>query len=124
MTSVLSQDFANNFETQEKQDEKRLRALVQADPLLFDRWLDLIKHVEGYKSPDLSRDVYRQFLQEFPQCFGYWRKLADYYIAHTTTEEAEAVFKEAFECLPVNVELWVRYCEWKMQAGNESETRR
>lgn len=124
MTSVLSQDFANNFDTQEKLEEKRLRALIQSDPLDFDRWLDLIKHIEGYKSPDLNRDIYRQFLHEFPQCFGYWRKLADYYISHSTPEAAESVFTEAFECLPVNVELWVRYCEWKSQTGSETETRK
>ena len=131
MTAIplLSEDFANNFETLEKQEEKKLRAEVEANPLHFDKWLELIKHIEGYvrltqKSPDLNRSIYRDFLKEFPQCFGYWRKLADIYIASATPQEAEAVFEEAFDALPVSVEIWVRYCEWKFQTCSEADTRK
>lgn len=127
MTSILSEDFANNFETLEKLEEQKLRTEVETNPLNFDKWLELIKHVEGYvhamqKSPDLNRRIYREFLKEFPQCFGYWRKLADIYIA-SEPQEAEAVFTEAFDALPVSVEIWVKYCEWKFQTTSEDEAR-
>jgi hypothetical protein len=50
MSEVLGSDFANTFETQEKQEEERLREAIFQNPFDFDSWLNLVKHIENYVS--------------------------------------------------------------------------
>lgn len=36
------------IDSREKQEEMRLRQIVQDNPFDFDSWLDLIRHIETY----------------------------------------------------------------------------
>lgn len=44
----LNEELMTNLETVEKQEENRLRDLINDNPLDFDSWLDLVKHIENY----------------------------------------------------------------------------
>lgn len=46
--NVLASNFANSFETVEKQEENRLRSIIKDNVLDFDAWMDLVKHIESY----------------------------------------------------------------------------
>lgn len=48
MSRVLDVEFANSFMTQEREEESRLRTLLQSSPGDFDLWLELIKQIEKY----------------------------------------------------------------------------
>jgi hypothetical protein len=46
--AVLGHEFANTFETVEKQEENRIRGIIKENVFDFDAWQDLVKHIEGY----------------------------------------------------------------------------
>lgn len=48
MAKILDIDFANTYMTQEREEEARLRELLQSSPSDFDLWLELIKQIEKY----------------------------------------------------------------------------
>ena len=48
MSRILDVDFANNFLTQEREEESRLRQLLLSSPADFEIWLELIKQIEKY----------------------------------------------------------------------------
>lgn len=47
---VLGSNFANSFETVEKQEENRLRVQIKENLFDFDAWQELVKHIESYVS--------------------------------------------------------------------------
>lgn len=121
-------DIANSLETVEKQEEERLRALIKSNPNDFDSWLELIKHIETYvipmqKSASSNICAYREFLVVYPQCYGFWRKIADIYSMQGREEEVIATYEEGLKYLPVCVELWVAYCNWMVSKKSEGEAR-
>jgi pre-mRNA-processing factor 39 len=128
MSRLLDVDFANSFQTQEREEEARLRRLLEVDVTDFETWLELIKQVEKYvrfiqKSNDKNKAVYQDFLQEFPQYYPVWRKLADCYTLEDNSEMVICTFEEGLKFLPVSCELWLHYCSWKMTRSNPDETR-
>lgn len=108
--NILDHEFASTFETVEKQEEQRLRSIITENPLDFDTWLDLVKHIEKYviarqKIPELNTQIYREILKEYPLCYGFWRKLADIYSVRGEEEQVISLYEESFSYLPVCVEL-------------------
>lgn len=47
-SALLGREFADSFETEEKQEEQRLRDYLYRHPEDFEVWLDLIKQVEKF----------------------------------------------------------------------------
>jgi pre-mRNA-processing factor 39 len=126
--NVLASDFANTFETVEKQEETRLRSILSDNRWDFDTWMDLVKHIESYvrykqKSKELNIKVYREILSEYPLCFGYWRKLADIYSVQGQEDQVISTYEEALDYLPVCIEIWAAYCSWKANKRGEDEAR-
>ena len=127
--TVLGLDFANNFETVEKQEESRLRSIIKENIFDFDAWQDLVKHIEGYvsfiqKTKDLNISIYKEILEEYPLCYGYWRKLADIYSVQGLDDQVILTYEQALLYLPVCVEIWAAYCSWKASKRSEEEARR
>ncbi|CAG9329093.1 unnamed protein product [Blepharisma stoltei] len=123
MTGFLAADFAMNFQTQEREDENKLRQILLYNPYDFDIWLELIKQVEKYKSNEKSKSIYQEFLQEFPQYYPIWRKLADVYSSENNYEMVTCTYEEGLKYIPVSVDLWLHYCIWKTDHCTEEETR-
>lgn len=65
----------------------RIWAVVQANPAEFDAWEELMQLADrqdggfGPESPSANitnvRTIYDTFLNQFPLCFGYWKKYSD-----------------------------------------------
>mmetsp|Transcript_15650 Transcript_15650/g.28481 ORF Transcript_15650/g.28481 Transcript_15650/m.28481 type:complete len:554 (+) Transcript_15650:344-2005(+) len=116
-------ELASSLETVEKQEEERLRSLIRQNPNDFDSWLELIKHIETYKSAAANIAAYREFLEAYPQCYGFWRKIADIYSMQGRDAEVILTYEEGLQYLPVCVELWVAYCNWMVSKKSEAEAR-
>lgn len=126
---VLGTDFANNFETVEKQEENRLRQILKDNVFDFDTWLELAKHIESYviiiqKTREMNEEIYKEILEEYPLCYGYWRKLADIYAVQGLEDKTIQTYEESLKYLPVCVELWAAYTSWKASKRPEDEARR
>lgn len=65
----------------------RIWAVVQANPAEFDAWEELMQLADrqdggfGPEAPPANitnvRTIYDAFLNQFPLCFGYWKKYSD-----------------------------------------------
>jgi len=121
--SIFSLDFAQSLETQEKQSESKLRQSLVYKPDDFEVWLELIKEVEKYSSPEKNKSIYQEFLEEFPQYYPVWRKLAEAYNALEDYEMVACTYEEGLKYLPVSVDLWLHYCIWKASRGPQEEAR-
>lgn len=72
----------------------------------------------------MNIEIYRKILNEYPLCYGYWRKLADIYAVQGLDEQVIRVYEDALQYLPVCVEIWAAYCNWKASKKSEEEARR
>ena len=127
-SELLDTSFANNFETVEKREELYLRSKVTENPLDFQSWLDLAKHIESYviaiqKDATLNIEIYQRILEEYPLCYGFWRKLADIYAVQGDEAQVVRTYEKSFEYLPVCVELWTAYCGWASTKKSEEQAR-
>lgn len=50
MKGYMTTDFAMTFQTQEREEEAKLRQILMHTPAEFDIWLELIKQIEKYVS--------------------------------------------------------------------------
>ena len=62
-------------------------------------------------------------MQEYPLCYGYWRKLADIYAVQGLDEQVIQAYEDSLKYLPVCVEIWAAYCGWKAAKKGEEEAR-
>ena len=126
---IMAEDLPLQIDSREKQEEMRLRQIVQDNSFDFDSWLDLIRHIETYvplsqNSVSENKEIYREFLRHYPQCYGFWRKLADVFAVENADEDVEQTYRQGLSFLPICVELWMPYCVWKAQKASEEDARR
>ena len=127
--AILGTELIENLETAEKQEEHRLESIISDNPLDFDTWLDLVKHIESYvmftqKIPEKNIQAYERILKEYPLCYGFWRKLADIHSVQRQEEKVISTYEKALEYLPVGPEIWVAYCSWACNNKTEDFTRK
>ena len=63
------------------------------------------------------RQVYDAFLQDFPLCFGYWKKYADAELKHTSVEAAVRVYERGVAAIAYSADLWGQYAVFKQDKG-------
>ncbi|KAK3923089.1 Pre-mRNA-processing factor 39 [Frankliniella fusca] len=51
---------------------------VKDDPADFTGWTYLLQYVDQENDVEAAREAYDAFLSNYPYCYGYWRKFADY----------------------------------------------
>ncbi|CAK0905927.1 unnamed protein product, partial [Prorocentrum cordatum] len=88
----------------------RLRAAVQQDRRDFEAWSRLLELVERSGSDD-AEALYSDFLEEFPLCWGYWKRLAELVAARRGAAEALAVYERGASVAAPCVDLWLHYCD-------------
>ncbi|KAH7132422.1 hypothetical protein B0J11DRAFT_600954 [Dendryphion nanum] len=91
--------------------------------ILVGRVAELEGGLHRNSSPDaieLLRKVYDAFLSKFPLFFGYWKKYADYEFAIGGTEAAEMVYERGVACNPTSVDLWVHFCQFRMNTCHDN----
>ncbi|KAL7686615.1 putative tetratricopeptide-like helical domain superfamily [Plasmopara halstedii] len=109
---------------------EKLMETVKKNPLDFNSWVSLLALVqsESATSRELVEDTYDRFLAEFPLCFGYWNKYAqyEYRLASRTREDglgtvvtieegkqkAREVYERGVAAVKYSVDMWMKYCEF------------
>ncbi|KAF2749627.1 hypothetical protein M011DRAFT_465307 [Sporormia fimetaria CBS 119925] len=104
---------------------------VIADEDSHENWESLVtkaSELEGgvnkHSSPAaiaLVRHVYDCFLAKFPLFFGYWHKYADMEFGIGGTETAEMVYERGVAAIPISVDLWTQYCNFKMTTSHDND---
>ncbi|ORX60069.1 TPR-like protein [Piromyces finnis] len=122
-------DAGNN--DQSKSEWDRLWEAVSKDPNDFKSWEELIavaENVEGgitanIKPEDVDKihRVYENFLFKFPLCFGYWKKYSDIEMIINGVEKAEEVFEKGVMAIHNSIDLWIQYCDFKIQHCKDNE---
>ncbi|KAL3662640.1 hypothetical protein V7S43_012488 [Phytophthora oleae] len=109
---------------------QKLTEAVDKNPLDFNSWVSLLALVqsESTTSQETVETTYDQFLTEFPLCFGYWNKYAqyEYSLSNRTKEDgsgtvatlqeskqnARAVYERGVVAVRYSVDMWMKYCEF------------
>lgn len=106
------------FESEElnaRYEVLQLRGVVATNPRAFESWLQLIKLVEELGTHGDARSVYMLFLDEFPLCWGFWKRLADLELSSDGLAESLATFERAVAACAPQVDIWVNYCHTAIQ---------
>jgi len=116
---------------QPKSEWDRLWETVSKDPNDFKSWEELIavtENVEGGITPNIKPEdvdkihrVYENFLYKFPLCFGYWKKYSDIEMIIGGVEKAEEVFEKGVNAIHNSIDLWIQYCDFKIQNCKDNE---
>lgn len=65
------------------------------------------------------REVYDEFLDSYPLCYGYWKKYADIQLKHGSVEDAKAVYERGVLAISNSIDLWLAYSNF-LQANTAS----
>ncbi|KAF9353044.1 hypothetical protein BGX26_009184 [Mortierella sp. AD094] len=103
----------------------RCWALVKVTPSDFDAWEELMRLADrqdggftpGAPQANISnvRTIYDAFLNQFPLCFGYWKKYSDLEYLAKGVEGAIEIFERGVKSISNSVDLWVQYCSFVME---------
>ncbi|KAF8985003.1 hypothetical protein BGZ46_006293 [Entomortierella lignicola] len=103
----------------------RCWAVVKVTPSDFDAWEELMRladRQDGGYGPDAPpanisnvRTIYDAFLNQFPLCFGYWKKYSDLEYLARGVEGAIEIFERGVKSISNSVDLWVQYCSFVME---------
>ncbi|KAF1795757.1 Tetratricopeptide-like helical domain [Phytophthora cactorum] len=114
----------------EKTQLEKLVEVVDKNPLDFNSWVSLLALVQSESATprEAVETTYDRFLAEFPLCFGYWNKYAQYEhrLGSRTREDglgtvatlAEAkqkaceVYERGVLAVRYSVDMWMKYCEF------------
>ncbi|PKA53850.1 hypothetical protein AXF42_Ash011330 [Apostasia shenzhenica] len=100
------------FEEVYSVEEERLWNAVRANCLDFNSWTALIEETEKVAETNILkiRKVYDAFLEEFPLCFGYWKKYADHEARLDGANMVVEVYERAVLAVTYSVDIWLHYC--------------
>eukprot|EP01132_Coremiostelium_polycephalum_P005951 gene5951-7411_t len=109
-SSTTTTSTTTNNTSQPDLDEEKYWKYVQANPSGFNYWTALIGIVEKKNDINKIRKVYEQFLVEFPLCYLYWKRLADFEYSNNNQDLSIAVYEKAVESITYSVDIWINYC--------------
>lgn len=102
----------------------QIYSYIEYNPDSFSTWEDLIEITEHLESGlckassdsalRLFRFSYDSFLDRFPLAYGYWIRYAKLEFQLGNTERALSIYDKAVSVMPLCVELWASYCEFKI----------
>ncbi|KAI9332219.1 hypothetical protein BDR26DRAFT_824091 [Obelidium mucronatum] len=104
-------------------------SVVTVNPDDFASWESLLRLAESAQGPVTAasepqtianlRSVFDAFLTKFPLCFGYWKKYADAEMRIEGKEKAEEVFERAVSAIHNSIDLWIHYCQFKVDNSQD-----
>ncbi|XP_059815500.1 pre-mRNA-processing factor 39 isoform X1 [Hypanus sabinus] len=83
--------------------------VVEDNPQDFTGWTYLLQYVEQENHILAARRAFDQFLSHYPYCYGYWKKYADLERRHNNLTEANEVYRQGLQAIPLSVDLWLHY---------------
>ncbi|KAG7390599.1 PRP39 pre-mRNA processing factor 39 [Phytophthora pseudosyringae] len=129
-TSIVDDAAANGAAPTAKTPLQKLTEAVDKNPLDFNSWVGLLTLVQSESSTarETVEATYDRFLAEFPLCFGYWNKYAqyEYGLSNRTKEDgsgtvatleeskqkAREVYERGVAAVRYSVDMWMKYCEF------------
>lgn len=100
-----------------KVDSKRSQNMA---PLSFQERSDELSAAHAALT-DASFDEYKTkttlFLDDYPYCYEYWKKLASATLQHRNMDEALLVYQQAIDTIPYCWQLWAGYIDFAKQCG-------
>ncbi|XP_069772450.1 pre-mRNA-processing factor 39 isoform X3 [Narcine bancroftii] len=83
--------------------------VIEDNPQDFTGWTYLLQYVEQENHILAARKAFDHFLSRYPYCYGYWKKYADLEWRHDNVTEADEVYREGLQAIPLSVDLWLHY---------------
>ena len=65
--------------------------------------------------------MYDKFLEEFPLCYGYWKKYADHEKRNGDYGKPVEVYERAVVAVTYSVDIWMHYAVYKSQDASSTE---
>ncbi|XP_078090297.1 pre-mRNA-processing factor 39 isoform X2 [Mustelus asterias] len=83
--------------------------VVEDNPQDFTGWTYLLQYVEQENHILAARKAFDHFLSHYPYCYGYWKKYADLERRHDNVQQAEEVYRQGLQAIPLSIDLWLHY---------------
>jgi pre-mRNA-processing factor 39 len=96
---------------------------LESDPRNFELWTGLVTACEALDNLDKIKQAILALLEQFPLCFGYWKRLATRLHKHGLVEEAFSVFESGVQATPHSHQLWTAYLDIVSKLGNTTKIR-
>ncbi|XP_053735920.1 pre-mRNA-processing factor 39 [Synchiropus splendidus] len=88
---------------------ERLWKAAQENHQEFSRWTDLLQYCEQEGNYAASSKALAAFLDQYPLCYGYWKKFTDLQCRAGDNKKAEEVCLKGLRAIPLSVDLWIHY---------------
>ncbi|KAK1367736.1 RNA-processing protein, HAT helix [Heracleum sosnowskyi] len=96
--------------------------LVPAEMNKFREFDALIEETEKEGHISKIRQLYDDFLAEFPLCYGYWKRYADHEERMGSTHKVVEVYERALQGLTYSVHMWLHYCVFAINTYGDPGT--
>ncbi|XP_078262844.1 pre-mRNA-processing factor 39 isoform X2 [Rhinoraja longicauda] len=98
--------------------------VIEDNPQDFTGWTYLLQYVEQENHILAARRAFDHFLSHYPYCYGYWKKYADLERRHNNLTEADEVYRQGLQAIPLSVDLWLHYINFLKETldSNNPET--
>ncbi|KAK0414237.1 hypothetical protein QR680_007222 [Steinernema hermaphroditum] len=93
---------------------------VNRDRSDFKAWMALLSCVEQANDLRSARDAFKIFFENYPFCYGYWRKYAEMERRNENYSRAQEVYEKGVEIIGISSDLWIAYAAFLRQHYNES----
>ncbi|KAJ1105904.1 hypothetical protein NDU88_003307 [Pleurodeles waltl] len=100
--------------------EKHWKA-TQDNPFDFTAWTDLLEYVEKENNIVASRKAYNAFFTRYPYCYGYWKKYADMERRFGYLKEAEQVYEQGVQSIPLSIDLWIHFITFLQETADMTQ---
>eukprot|EP00928_Gymnodinium_smaydae_P082871 TRINITY_DN66140_c0_g1_i1.p1 TRINITY_DN66140_c0_g1~~TRINITY_DN66140_c0_g1_i1.p1 ORF type:complete len:751 (+),score=128.39 TRINITY_DN66140_c0_g1_i1:58-2253(+) len=94
-----------------RQDVQRLCNSLITDSRAFSEWISLVKIVEQCGPPQDVKAIYVAFLEQFPLCYGYWKRLVDLEMTDSGLSLAAAWYERAVAVAASSIDIWLHYLD-------------
>ncbi|XP_077588398.1 pre-mRNA-processing factor 39 [Stigmatopora nigra] len=90
-------------------DFERLWNVAHDNPQDFTSWTDLLQYCEQEGHMGASQRSLMAFLNRYPLCYGYWKKIADLERRAGNNNKAAELCVQGLQSIPLSVDLWIHY---------------
>jgi len=97
--------------------------VVRDDPSNFEAWVALVGTAEKLDKIEEIRKALSALLDEYPLCFGYWKRWAGHEQRVNQQDKCFQVLESGVKATPLSYRLWLHYCELIASKNDPEQTR-